>query len=366
MSTALDRAMMARALREARKGDPSPNPHVGAVVARGSRIVSVGHHARCGEAHAEVIALERAGARARGATIYVTLEPCNHVGRTGPCSRAIVTAGIARVVAGCRDPSQHARGSRARLRRAGIGFELGVRMDEARALIADFEKLSTRGLPYVVLKAAITLDGRMASRSGDSKWITGEAARREAHRMRARADAVLVGVGTARADDPELSVRLAPGRNPLRVVLDPQLRLPLGSKLAQASGALRTLVFHAAAADGRRRNALARRGVELCEVAIDRRGRLRLRSVLRELGRRGVMRLLVEGGPTVHGAFLDAGLADAMAVFIAPRVLADPLAAPLAAGRPKRRIDQAYALERTRIRRLGRDLLIEGEVVAKG
>jgi diaminohydroxyphosphoribosylaminopyrimidine deaminase/5-amino-6-(5-phosphoribosylamino)uracil reductase len=358
----LDTTMMARALREARKGCPSPNPHVGAVVARGAQLLSVGHHERCGGPHAEVVALGRAGERARGSTLYVTLEPCNHHGRTGPCTEAIIAAGVARVVLGCPDPAPHVPGSSAKLRRAGIQVESGVRREQAEALIADFTKFMLHKLPLVTLKAAVTLDGKLATRDGDSKWITSRAARKEAHRMRAYADAVLVGISTVLADDPELNVRLARGRNPLRVVLDSRLRIPTSSKLAGVSPELRTLVFHGRAASRRRREQLARLGVELAEVPLDARGRLRLRSVLRELARRDVVRLLVEGGSRVHAAFLDARLADRVAVFIAPRILADASAVPLAAGRPKARIDQAIELCSVRVQRFGPDILVAGDI----
>jgi diaminohydroxyphosphoribosylaminopyrimidine deaminase/5-amino-6-(5-phosphoribosylamino)uracil reductase len=358
----LDLAMMDRALREARQGHPSPNPHVGAVVARGADIISVGHHERCGEAHAEALALARAGSRARGATLYVTLEPCNHHGRTGPCTEAVIASGVARVVVGCADPTPHVRGGRSKLRRADIELELGVRRERAEELIADFTKLMLRRLPYVVLKAAVTLDGKLATRNGDSKWITSETARKEVHRMRARADAVLVGVSTALADDPELNVRLVRGPNPLRVVLDTHLRLPSKGKLAQVTPELRTLVFHGPHASARRREQLLRRGVELKQVPLDARGRLRLLPVLRELARRDVMRLLVEGGGRVHAAFLEQRLADRAAVFLSPRILGDAKALSLADGKPKRRLSEAIALGSVQVRRFGPDILVEGTI----
>ena len=358
----IDRELMARALREARKGTPSPNPHVGAVVARGSRVIAVGHHAYCGGPHAEVVALRAAGKRARGATLYVTLEPCNHQGRTPPCTEAVIAAGVARVVTGCADPVPKVLGGRARIRRAGIAVVSGVREREAKAMIADFTKFTTRKLPYVTLKAAVTLDGRIAARTGDSRWISSVEARRYAHRMRAQSDAVLVGAGTVKADDPQLTVRMVRGPQPLRVVLDATLRTSPKSQLAKVTSKQRTLIFHAPGASTRRAAALRARGVDLVEARTDRHGRLQLRDVLRALWQRDVVRLLVEGGSQIHGAFLESRLADHIAVVVAPRVLADPGAVPMASGRPKRRIAQAFDLRNTNIRRIGPDVLIEGDL----
>ena len=220
--------------------------------------------------------------------------------------------------------------------------------------------------PHVTLKAALTLDGRLATRSGDSKWISSEPSRRVAHALRARADAVLVGAGTVLADDPELTVRLARGRNPLRVVLDARLRTPAASRLARVAGDRRTLIFHGPGAPPRKRRELEARGVELCEVPVDRRGRLALRRVLAELARRDVARLLVEGGSQVHGAFLDAGLADRAALFIAPMILGDAAALPFASGGARPHRADATALRAPRVRRLGPDLLVEGDLLPGG
>jgi diaminohydroxyphosphoribosylaminopyrimidine deaminase/5-amino-6-(5-phosphoribosylamino)uracil reductase len=219
--------------------------------------------------------------------------------------------------------------------------------------------------PFVTLKAATTLDGRIAGRGGESKWISSQASRRHAHRMRAQSDAVLVGVSTVLADDPELNVRHVRGKNPLRVVLDSRLRTPLGSKLARVTPELRTLIFHGPRASARRRDALLGKGVDLLQVPLDARGRLRLAHVLRELARRAIARLLVEGGSHVHGAFLDAGLADRVALFIAPRILGDTRALPLATRQGPLRLDAALTLNAVTVRRLGGDLLVEGDLPRK-
>lgn len=364
-SASLDARLMRRALRAASLGDPSPNPHVGAVVARGSEIIAVGHHARCGGPHAEVVALGRAGKRARGATLYVTFEPCNHYGRTPPCTEAILASGVKRVVIGCADPAPHVPGSSDRLRKAGIEVVIGVEELRAERMIADFAKLMLRKLPHVTLKAAVTLDGRIATARGDSRWITGEPARKEAHRMRAHADAVLVGVGTVLADDPELTVRHVRGRNPLRVVLDAALRTPSRAKLVRSAKQTRTLVFHGKGASAARAKALLEAGVELVAVRESPPGKLALREVLRELAKRDVMKLLVEGGSAVHGAFLEAGLADRAHVFVAPRILADDRALPLArgVGKAKARIADALSLAAVDVKRLGDDVLFTGDLV---
>lgn len=356
---ALDARMMALALHVGARGRPSPNPHVGAVIAAGERVLATGFHYKAGQAHAEIDALEKAGAAARGATLYVSMEPCNHYGRTGPCAQAIREAGIARVVIGCESRIPGHGGGAERLAEAGIALRMGVLREQAEQLVADFHKLAFTGMPYVTLKAAVTLDGRMASQQGDSRWITGEAARKHVHRMRDRNDAIMVGVGTVLADDPALTVRHVPGQSPLRVVLDSGLLTPLEADVVRSACEVPTLLFHAPGAERERVRALSERGVSLCEVARGERG-LDLAAVLGALGQRGIMRLLVEGGPTLHGALLESGLADYAAVFVAARILADPAGMPLAVGLPKPRMADAFALRRPRIRRFGDDVLIEG------
>lgn len=357
------------ALEAALQGRTAPNPRVGAVIARGETLIAVGHHARAGEAHAEVSALRVAGERAHGATLYCTLEPCNHHGRTPPCTDAILAAGIARVVVGCVDPARHGPTSgAARLREAGVEVVLGVREAQARELIEDFACLVMRKRPLVVLKAAVTLDGRIATRTGDSKWITGEAARREAHRLRDRADAVMVGVGTVLADDPRLDVRMVEGRDPIRIVLDTHLRTPASASLVAHGSASPTWIVHGPGGASAARAALAaREGVSLIEAPLGPEGTIDLGWLLAELGRRDVMRLLVEGGGRVHGALLDAGLADRAEIFVAPVVLGDPAARPLAEmASPPTTIASAFRLEDVAVETLGRDVRFRGRIVRGG
>lgn len=357
-----ERDVMTRAIAEAKRGRPSPNPRVGAAIVRDGKVISMGHHAKAGEAHAEVDAIRNAAGSVAGAALYVTLEPCNHHGRTGPCTEAILNAGIAKVVVGCRDPAPHVAGALDRLKSAGLQIELGLMEHECTALIADFAKHIRTGLPFVTLKAAVTLDGKIATRSGDSKWITGEEARAEAHRMRDESDAIMVGVGTVLADDPKLTVRHVEGRNPVRVLLDADLRTPgTAAALNQEGGAqAEVLVFHARDADPERRESLRGPGIELIPVTRHARG-VDVAEVLRLLGERGFVRLLVEGGARVHGTFVDLGLADRAAIFIAPRIVGDATAPSFAAGEGVDRIDRASRLVRTEIQAFGSDWLISGD-----
>jgi diaminohydroxyphosphoribosylaminopyrimidine deaminase/5-amino-6-(5-phosphoribosylamino)uracil reductase len=354
----LDARLMALALAEAQRGHTAPNPHVGALVAHGDQIVSLGHHERAGLAHAEVVALQAAGSRARGATLYCTLEPCNHHGRTSPCTDAILAAGITRVVIAARDPKSHgAERGVERLRAAGVTVETDVCAEEGAELVADFATLSALGRPLVVLKAAATLDGRIATRTGDSKWITGEPARAEGHALRDASDAVLVGVGTVLADDPRLDVRLVSGRDPIRIVLDTHLRTPEMANVITHESSRPTWIFHAPSASGGER--LRREGVELVPCATSD-GRLDLGAVFAELGRRELLRVLVEGGARVHGALIAAGLVDRAVLFLAPLVLADREARSIAErADPPDTVAAATRLERMRVRTVGSDVRID-------
>jgi diaminohydroxyphosphoribosylaminopyrimidine deaminase/5-amino-6-(5-phosphoribosylamino)uracil reductase len=357
-----ERGVMERALTEAKRGRPSPNPRVGAAIVRNGEIISVGHHEKVGEAHAEVDAIRNAGRSVEGATLYVTLEPCNHQGRTGPCTDAIFDAGIIRVVVGCRDPAPHVAGAIDRLKAAGIEVEVGLMERECTALVADFAKHIRTGLPFVTLKAAVTLDGKIATRTGDSKWITGEEARIEAHRIRDQSDAILVGLGTVLSDDPKLTVRHVEGTDPVRVVLDADLQTPPNAAVLDPGrdSDAGTLIFHADDADPARRKALQGPNVELIPVSRHARG-VDLAEVLKLLGERGLVRVLVEGGAHVHGTFLDLGLADRAEIFIAPRIVGDATALSFAAGAGVESIESAWRLVRTRIQPLGSDWLVSGD-----
>jgi diaminohydroxyphosphoribosylaminopyrimidine deaminase/5-amino-6-(5-phosphoribosylamino)uracil reductase len=350
---------MGDALAAARRGlgRTSPNPAVGAVVVQGGRIVGRGHHARAGGPHAEVVALRAAGEASRGADLYTTLEPCDHFGRTPPCSLAILEAGVRRVFVGSRDPNPLVQGRGvARLRRSGVEVVCGVLEAECDRLNASWFTFITRGRPHVTLKAAVTLDGRIATRTGDARWVTGPEARAWVHGLRDRVDAVLVGAGTARADDPALTTRLpgGRGRDPLRVVLDTDLRLPARLRLFTERSDALTLVAHASA----RRRTLGRAELLACRRGP---GGVDLGDLLAKLAARGVTHLLVEGGAAVHAGFLARGLVDAVAILVAPKLLgADGV--PLLSGPGPARMSEALRLEDVQVERLGDDVLVTGGV----
>ncbi len=317
-----DERWMELALVHARHGRPSPNPHVGAVVIKDGELIATGHHERAGTEHAETAALRAAGRRAEGGTLYVTLEPCNHHGRTPPCTDAIIRAKLARVVVGCRDPNPHVDGNGLEaLRAAGLEVTLGVREPQCRAQIQSWKKHVTTGLPFVSLKLALSLDGRIATRSGASRWVTGPDARAKVHLLRSRCDAVAVGSGTAVADDPRLTVRDTPGESPLRVVFDTRLRLSPESRLAQTAREFPTLALCGPEASEAAEANLNALGVECLRVPLSAEGRLDVIASLRALAQRGVVTLLVAGGAELAGSFLAGQLADEMHAFIAPILL---------------------------------------------
>lgn len=320
--TVEDEKWMDLALVHAKSGHPSPNPNVGAVLVKDGELVATGHHERAGMEHAEVRALRAAGPRAAGATLYVTLEPCNHHGRTPPCTDGIIASGVARVVIGCRDPNPHVDGQGIEaLRAAGLPVTLGVREPQCRSQIIPWAKHVTTGLPYVSLKLALSLDGRIATRSGASKWVTGPDARAKVHLLRSRADAVAVGIGTAVADDPRLTVRDAPGDSPVRVVFDTNLRLPVESRLATNAREIPTLVLCGPDAPAPAEEELSALGCEVIRMPLSTEGRLDVVGVLRMLGQRGIVTMLVEGGAELAGSFLAGRLADELHAFIAPILL---------------------------------------------
>ena len=354
---------MRRAMELARRaaGLASPNPMTGAVIVRGGRVVGEGFHTYEGRDHAEVVALKRAGSSARGATLYVNLEPCSHSGRTAPCVDAIIAAGIRRVVATTRDANPKVAGQGFRkLRAAGISIESGVCEEEARRVHEGFAKWITSGLPFVTMKSGMTLDGQLAMRASGARrasatWITSPESRAEVHRMRHASDALLTGIGTVLADDPLMTDRSElPRRRPLlRVILDSRLRLPVKSIIVK-SAAQDVLVMTLLDADSARARRLRDAGVVVVRVP-ERGGRIDLRAVVRELGKREILNVIIEAGSEVNGAALTSGVVDKIVLFIAP-VIAGSQDVPVARG-----VRAPLAtLSDLSVRRFGPDICVEG------
>lgn len=317
----LDAKLMARAVELARLGDPSPNPHVGSLIADGAQILAEGFHQTAGHDHAEIAALKECSAP-QGKSLYVTLEPCNHVGRTPPCVDAIIKAGIRRVVIGTRDPNPRVEGGGAeRLRAAGIEVIEGVLEAQTAELIKPWSKYITQGTSYLTLKLALSLDGRIATRSGASKWITCPESRLRVQALRAQHDAVMVGVNTVLTDNPRLTVRDVPGRSPVRVIVDSKLRIPLNSQVVQTAGQFPTCVATTAQAARSDVEALEATGVRLVRVPATAEGRCDTVALLRELAAREVVSVMCEGGAELAGSLLAHASVDELHVFMAPRLL---------------------------------------------
>ncbi len=317
-----DERFMMRAVELGHGGKPSPNPHVGALVVKAGAIVGEGFHERAGADHAELVALRAAGAAAKGATLYVTLEPCNHFGRTPPCTEAIAKAGVRRVVVATRDPNPHVTGGGVEhLQAAGLEVVVGTSERAAKELIAPWTKFVIDGLTYVSLKLALSLDGRIATRTGASKWVTGPDSRARVHALRAQSDAVGVGIGTVLADDPRLTVRDAPGQSPVRLVFDTQLRIPLQSRLVQSAAEVPVWIMCSADAPATLEEELVTRGVEVLRCPSSAEGRIDAIAAMRILASRGIVTLMVEGGAELAGTLLAARLADELHAFVAPVLL---------------------------------------------
>lgn len=356
----IDALYMKRALRLARRaeGMTSPNPPVGAVIARGGRIIGEGYHRKAGLPHAEIEALQRASGGLKGATLYVTLEPCCHWGKTPPCVDAVIGRGIRRVVVGARDPNPLVSGKGIKaLRGAGIEVAEGVLEEQCRAVIRPYAMHITTGLPYVTLKLSASLDGRIATSSGESKWISSQASRKLAHRMRSTADAVMVGLNTVISDDPELTVRLVKGKDPVRVVVDTYLRTPLTAKVL-GGGKGKAMVFTASISNAGKADKMKDLGVDVIRVKRSAEG-VDLKTVLRELGKRGITSLLVEGGGALTASFIRQGLVDRLVYFVAPILIGADGTASVGAMHIKR-LGDAPLLKGVSIKMIEKDMLVEG------
>jgi len=360
----MDRRYMQMALQLASRamGRTSPNPMVGAVLVKDGEVVGRGFHARAGTPHAEIVALRDAGDRAEGATLYVTLEPCCHFGRTGPCTEAVIEAGIKKVVVAATDPNPLVAGKGIkRLREAGLEVVSGIMEEESLKLNEVFNKYITTKLPFVIAKAAMSLDGKIATRTGDSQWITGPAAREKTHRFRDRYDAILVGIGTVLSDNPSLTTRLpgGKGRDPIRIVLDSHARTPPDCKMLNQDSPAPTYIITGENANPTRAKELEDAGARVIRLEKSRQG-INLHCLLKWLGEEQITSLLVEGGAGVHGSFFEEGLVDKVAWFIAPKIIGGREAPGPVGGQGIESLKDALQLEKIEVSFCGEDIFIEG------
>jgi len=360
-----DSEYMQKALVLARKakGFTSPNPCVGAVVVKDGIIVGQGYHRRFGGPHAEVEALDDAGPNAAGATLYVTLEPCNHFGKTPPCTHKIMGSNIKKVVVGCKDPNPFVGGGGIRfLEENGIEVVFGVLEDEAETLIEDFIwYVRNDKKPFVILKTASTLDGRTATRTGDSKWITGNASRAFVHQIRHETDAILIGSGTLHADNPSLTSRIegVETKDPARVILDTHLTIKENARVLTQASKARTIIVTHAGASPEKRARLEKQGVQVLDVGL-KDNRLDLQELMIKLGQMPFLSVLIEGGGTVAGAALRAGIVNKLLLFMAPRIMGGSDGKPMFEGRGPERIKDALELKKMSLTRFENDILVSG------
>ena len=340
-------------------GRTSPNPMVGAVLVRGGKIIATGFHRIAGEDHAEIVALKRVGSKAKGATLYINLEPCSHYGRTPPCSQALIRAGVKEVVAGMMDPNPLVGGRGFReLKRAGIKVRVGLLEEECRTLNEAFIKYVTRRLPFVTLKLAASLDGKIAAVTGDARWISSETSRRMVHKLRNQVDAIVAGVGTVLADDPQLTCRIPNGRNPWRVILDSRLRIPLAASLLRQTDPERSIIVTSDRSSRQRVRAIESLGAQVWRLRL-RRGKIPWTAILRKLAAKDVLSVMIEGGATTAAWALREKAVDKIMFFYGPiilggdgRVMIDALGV--------KRVRRALRVQRTRVRKSGTDTLVSG------
>ena len=356
-----DEFWMRRALHLAEKGRgrTSPNPMVGAVLVKKGKIVGEGYHARAGEPHAEIVAIKNAGERAKGATLYLNLEPCTHYGKTPPCVPAVIEAGVKKVTVGTEDPNPLVKGRGvAHLRKAGIDVKLGILEKECHRLNEAFFKYIVKHEPFIILKMAATLDGKLATRNGESQWITGESSRLFVHRLRDQVDGVVVGIGTVLKDDPLLTARIRGGRDPYRIVFDSRLRIPENAKVVDLSPS-KTIVATTEMADQDKIERLQKKGVRVL-ISDSKSGKVDLYSSLLKLGELGLMSLLLEGGSRINGSFLDQRLIDKIFLFLSPKLIGDPLAPGIFSGAGTASLKEAISVKDLKVRKIGEDILLEG------
>src|SRR4030042_2056276 len=357
-----------RAIRLAAKarGMTSPNPMVGAVIVKNGEIISEDFHRKPGTSHAEALAIEKAGEKAKGSTLYVSLEPCCHTEkRTPPCTKTIINAGIKRVIIGMRDPNPKVSGRGIlELQRAGIVVKSGILEDKAKKLNEIYIKYITSGRPFVILKIAMTLDGKIATPEGQSKWITSDKARHVVHQLRRSVDAILTAIGTVKADDPELTARIRGGKSPQRIIIDPNLEIPLDAKVLQLPPqtvliARKSVVSSQQSVVAEKKKALSDKGIHIIEYDGD---KVHLQWLMKKLGEKEITSLLIEGGSSLNAYALESGIVDKAMFFMAPKIIGGSKSFPAVGGRTFRRLEEAHLLRDVRVKRVGEDILIEGYI----
>lgn len=357
-----DNLFMQKALQLASRGygKTSPNPMVGAIIVKGGKIIAQGYHKKAGTPHAEIVALRKAGPRAKGATLYVTLEPCCHTGKkTPPCTNSIIESGIKRVVAAMKDPNPKVSGKGLKaLRKAGIEITSGVLKSEAARLNEAFTKYITRQEPFVILKIAQSLDGKIATSKGESKWITGEAARKRVHQLRHETDAILVGIGTVLKDNPSLDCRIKGGTNPYRIVVDSSLRVSPGSKILKFHDH-KTIIATTDRASTRKISRLTKLGARVL-ITKSSRGRVDLNHLMKELGKMEIVNLMIEGGSSLSAAALSSNIVDKVMFFVAPKVIGGTDSFSSVGGRSPSLLKSAFQLKNLTASKYGNDILLEG------
>lgn len=362
----MNRQWMKRAIAIAQKGEGfvNPNPLVGAVILKDEKIVGEGYHAYYGGPHAEVNAINQAGEKARGAIMYVTLEPCNHYGKTPPCTEAIIAAGISKVIVGMLDPNELVAGKGIlRLREAGIQVEVGCLEEEIAEQNRFFLKHIKKKKPYVIMKYAASLDGKIATVTGESKWITGEEARFAGHQIRQEVAGIVVGVNTVIKDDPMLNVRLEKEQlsHPIRIILDSSGRTPMDSQIIRTARGIKTIIASTENMDKDKRNSYEAEGVEVLSLPCINQ-HVDLQALMNEIGKRGINSLLIEGGGTLHESALKAGIVDEVVTFLAPKLIGGKDALTAVEGEGFTKLSDATLLEHMEVKVLGQDLMIKGKV----
>lgn len=345
------------------KGSTSPNPLVGAIIVKNGRIVGKGYHKKAGAPHAEVFALQESGNRSRGAVLYVNLEPCCHRDKkTPPCTNTIIKAGIKKVVIGMVDPNPKVSGQgTAILKKSGIEVSSGILEEESKRLNESYIKYITTGLPFVIMKIASSLDGKIATSSGESRWITGVESRKKVHRLRSEVDAVLVGIGTVITDDPSLNVRLIKGRDPHRIILDSSLRIPLTARILNLISNAKTYIVTADDIPEERILSLKKKGAEI--ITTDSKdGFINLPLMMEKIGRLGITSIMIEGGSETNASALLSGIVDKIMIFISSRIIGGNDSKGAVGGRSPERLSDAIKLKKIRVKKSGEDLLIEGYV----